>query len=168
MQRRGHNDSRHFSDGRYGEKANALHAARVYRDVLLLRRRSVTRREGCQIRKKTNRSGIAGVTRIEAWEWSRGRHIRRRDWDAQWPTHTGRAVHKKFAISKDGERRAFQLAMIARRSGLRTLARAPFLQMLERYHIIPSTSTPTRINNTCNTRERHETVVRNGYSSLSR
>ncbi len=121
VQRRRLTYARQFSDGCYGGKVKALTAAQHYRNGLLSSLVPITRREVCLIQKKNNRSGVSGVTRIDAWEWSRGRRLRRRYWDAQWPDHTGRAVHKKFSIQKYGERRAFRLAAHARRKGLRAL-----------------------------------------------
>ncbi|MFO0702182.1 MAG: hypothetical protein U0236_23490 [Nitrospira sp.] len=129
VQRRRLAHARQFSDGCYGGKTKALTAAQRYRDELLASLVPITRQEVCQIRKKNNRSGVSGVTRIDTWEWSRGRRFRRRYWDAQWPDRTGRAVHKKFSIRKYGERRAFRLAVLARRNGLCTLSTAPFRTM---------------------------------------
>lgn len=122
VQRRGRVHSRHFTDAIYGSKRKALEAATQYRDVLLTSLRPLTRPEICRIRKRNNRSGISGVTRIDTWENSRGRRVHRRYWLAQWPTEKYKAKMKKFSIKLYGERGARQRALQARRQALRALA----------------------------------------------
>ena len=117
---------RYFSDGRHGGKKTALNAAKAYRDQLIARHPPMTRREVCVIRKTNNTSGVSGVTRIDGVERTQGGKVRRLYWDAQWPTLSGKPIHRKFSIKIYGERRAFQLAVHARRQGLRQLTRAPF------------------------------------------
>ena len=126
LQRRKRIYTCHFSDGCYGGKQASLKAAKAYRDQLIARHPPMTRREVCVIRKTNNTSGVSGVTRIDVMERNKGRTLRRRYWDAQWPTLSGKPVHRKFSIKAYGERRAFQLAVHARRQGLRQLTRAPF------------------------------------------
>lgn len=75
LQRRGRVYHRHFTDSVYGGKSKALDAAKVYRDSLMKCLRPLTRPERCRIRKRNNRSGVSGVTRIEAVEESRGRDV---------------------------------------------------------------------------------------------
>ncbi|HMS85234.1 MAG TPA: AP2 domain-containing protein [Nitrospira sp.] len=117
---------RYFSDGRHEGKEAALKAAKAYRDQLIARHPPMTRREVCVIRKTNNTSGVSGITRIDSVEWTQSRKVHRLYWDAQWPTLSGKPVHRKFSITLYGERRAFQLAVHARRQGLRQLTRAPF------------------------------------------
>lgn len=123
VQRRGRVHSRHFTDAVYGGKRHALEAAIRYRDVLLTSLRPLTRPEICRIRKRNNRSGISGVTRIDAWENSRGRRVHRRYWLAQWPVGNGKASKKKFSIKHYGEREARQRAVHVRQQALRRLAK---------------------------------------------
>ena len=123
IQRRGRVYHRHFTDSVYGGKRKALDTAKLYRDSLIASLRPLTRPERCRIRKKNNRSGISGVTRIEAVERSRGRIYPRRYWLAQWPIGNGKAKMKKFSITRYGERGAFQRALRARREALARLAR---------------------------------------------
>jgi len=125
IQRRGRIYHRHFTDSVYGGKSKALDSAKVYRDALIARLRPLTRPERCRIRKKNNRSGISGVTRIDAKETNRGRVIHRQYWLAQWPIGGGKAKTKKFSIKRFGERGAFQRALRARRQALKRLPKTP-------------------------------------------
>lgn len=121
IQRRGSIYHRHFADRLHGGKRKALEAAKACRDRLASQLRPLTRRELCSIRKKNNRSGIAGVIRVDVEENSRGRLYRRIYWDAQWPIGNGKARHKKFSVKKYGERGAFLRALKARKQALLVL-----------------------------------------------
>lgn len=119
VQRRGKIYNRHFTDTVYGGKRHALAAAKIYRDYLVAHLRPFTRAERCMIKRKNNRSGVSGVTRIDLWEKNRGRRYHRRYWLAQWPTGKGKAIKKKFSIKRFGEQNAFQRAIRARRKALK-------------------------------------------------
>lgn len=121
IQRRGRIHHRHFTDSVYGGKRKALDAAKVYRDSLITSLRPFTRPERCMIKKKNNRSGVSGVTKIDTWEHDRGRRYHRRYWLAQWPIGNGKARRKKFSIIRYGERGAFHRALRARREALKSL-----------------------------------------------
>jgi hypothetical protein len=122
IQRRGRIYNRHFSDTVHGGKRQALKAATAYRDRLNSKLRPLTRQELCAIRKKNNRSGVSGVSRVDVMEKGRsGQLFPRVYWDVQWPTGNGKARHKKFSVKKYGEERAFQLACQTRRMALRSL-----------------------------------------------
>jgi hypothetical protein len=123
VQRRGRIYHQHFADLVYGGKRKALDAATVYRDSLLASLRPFTRPERCRIKKKNNRSGVSGVTKIDVWEHNRGRRYHRRYWLAQWPIGNGKAKKKKFSITRYGEHGARQRALRARRQALKSLAR---------------------------------------------
>ena len=123
VQRRGRIYHRHFADLVYGGKHKARHAAQVYRDSLIATLRPLTRLERCRIKKKNNRSGVSGVTRIDTTEQSRGRSRRRQYWLAQWPIGSGKAKTKKFSITRYGEHEARRLALQASQEALKSLAR---------------------------------------------
>lgn len=123
VQRRGRIYHRHFTDSVYGGKRKALEAAKAYRDTLIATLKPLTRSEYCRIKKKNNRSGISGVTKIDAKQTSRGKTYRRQYWLAQWPIGNGKAQQKKFSIKIYGERGAFQRALRARQAALTRLAR---------------------------------------------
>ena len=80
----------------------------------------------CAIRKKNNRSGISGLTRVDTWQIYKGRPFRRLYWDAQWPIGHGKAQHKKFSITKYGEDGAYLRAFTARDTALKALSTHTF------------------------------------------
>ncbi len=122
LQRRGRIYNRHFSDRVHGGKRQALKAATAYRDRLNSELRPLTRQQLCAIRKKNNRSGVSGVSRVDVMEKGRrGGLFHRVYWDVQWPIGNGKARHKKFSVKKYGEKQAFELACKARRTALRSL-----------------------------------------------
>lgn len=125
VQRRGQIYHRHFTDGVYGGKRKALDKAKVYRDGLLASLVPFTRLEICRIKKKNNRSGVSGVTRIDTRERNRAQIIHRRYWLAQWPIGDGKAQMKKFSIKEYGEQGAFRLAVRARQEALKSLSSVP-------------------------------------------
>ncbi len=116
---------RSFSDGRYGGRANALQAARAYRDQLVAAYPRLTRSAYCAIVRKNNRSGISGLTRVDRVELS-GRPQRKLYWEAQVPLGHGRAQHRRFSILKYGEEGAYQRALVARETALRALTSKTF------------------------------------------
>lgn len=132
IQRRHRVWTRHFSDRAYGGKKQALVAAIAYRDHLLLRYPAYSRRVFCSIKKKNNRSGVSGVTRIEHYELNRGRKRLRVYWVARWPVSPGRAKQKKFSVRVYGESGAFRLALKARNQGLRALRNEPWRRVYSR------------------------------------
>lgn len=123
IQRRGRIYHRHFTDSVYGGKRKALDAAKMYRDSRMAALRPLTRPDRCRIKKKNNRSGISGVTKIDTWEHIRGRRYHRLYWVAQWPIGNGKAQKKKFSITRYGEQGARQRALRARQDALKRLAK---------------------------------------------
>ncbi|MBS0167342.1 MAG: AP2 domain-containing protein [Nitrospira sp.] len=83
----------------------------------------MTRSEYCQIKKKNNKSGISGVTRIDAKETNQGKIRRWQYWLAQWPIGGGKAKQKNFSIKIYGEQGARQRAVHARQAALKRLAK---------------------------------------------
>jgi hypothetical protein len=123
VQRRGRISHRHVTDAVYDGKRHALDVPRIYREGLVTSLRPLTRSERCRIRKKNNRSGVLGVTRIDAWEKNRWHIYHRRYWLAQWPLGDGKAKKQKYSIPRYGERGAFQRPVRARRQALKSLAK---------------------------------------------
>lgn len=94
-----------FTEGVYGGKRKALEAAIRHRDHLITTLRPLTRRGFCSIKKKNNRSGIVGVTRIT--------RVHRKQHRLGKPTSGWRCGRiagnrsrqkKRFAVKKYGER----------------------------------------------------------------
>lgn len=89
IQRRNCMYTRNFTDRRYGGKEKALAAAEAYRDALVAQHAPMTRRERCAIRKKNNRSGVSGVTRIGITDRRCKNPVRAEYWLAKWTVHGG-------------------------------------------------------------------------------
>lgn len=115
-----------FSDGPCGGRDQALQAAQAYRDMLIQAHPPLSKPAYCAILKKTNRSGISGLTRVDRWEISKGKRARRLYWEVQWPIENCKAKHRKFSIFKYGEEGAYQMALTARETALQTLASQTF------------------------------------------
>ena len=109
-----------FSDKTYGGRAAALAAAVEHRGKLLkILGLSIhkMRRLNAEIVRRRGRSGIYGVRRVI------DRQVRpwRKYWVAAWSPKLGVVRKKQFSIRKHGEERAKQLALRARRAGLRSM-----------------------------------------------
>ena len=126
VQRRKQIFVRDFSDGRHGGRQHALQAAQLYRAKLVKAYPPLSMAAYCAIRKKNNRSGISGLTRVDTWEIYRGRRFRRLYWEAQWPIGNGKAQHKKFSITKYGEDGAYLRAFTARETAFKALSTQTF------------------------------------------
>lgn len=109
-----------YSDKRYGGKAAALAAAQEHRGKLLkilglpIQK---SRRLNAEIVRRKGRSGIYGVQRVI------DRKVRpwRKSWRATWSPELGVVRKKQFSIRRFGEEKAKQLAIRARRAGLRSM-----------------------------------------------
>jgi len=126
VQRRRRSYGRSFSDRRYGGSQAALVAAKGYRDEVIRSNPALSKPVYCAILKKTNRSGVSGLSRVDRWALCHGRRIRRLYWEAQWPIAPCRSRHRKFSILKYGEDGAYQRALKAREIGLDALATQTF------------------------------------------
>jgi hypothetical protein len=126
VQRRTRIFVRDFSDGRHGGRQPALQAAKVYRDKIVKAYPPLSKAAYCAIRKKNNRSGVSGLTRVDTWELYKGRRFRRLYWEAQWPIGHRKAQHKKFSITKYGEEEAYLRAFTARATALKALSTQTF------------------------------------------
>lgn len=126
VQRRTEVFTRDFSDGVHGGREQALQAALAYRDTVIETHPPLSKPDYCAIVKKNNRSGVSGLSRVDGWDLSRGRRMRRLYWEVQWPIENGRSRHRKFSILKYGEEGAYQLALAARETALEALASQTF------------------------------------------
>ncbi len=109
-----------FSDKKHGGWRQALAAAQAH--YLKMRAElgmpgRVSRRWNAGIVRRRGRSGIHGVQRIMI----RGGRRLRKYWKATWSPERGVVRRKQFSIRKYGEEKAKQLAIRARRAGLRNM-----------------------------------------------
>ena len=109
-----------FSDKMLGGREKALAAARVH--YLKLRQklgmpRQRSRRTWAETVQRRGKSGIHGVQRVI----NRQSKPRRKYWLATWSPQYGVVRRKQFSIRKFGEERARQLAIRARRAGVRSM-----------------------------------------------
>lgn len=109
-QRRRQVFTKHFSDGMHGGKREAYRAARKYRGRLIDEHIGLTRAEYASILRRNNTSGVPGVCKYGSGHWV-----------AFWPTVPGKTRRVKFSVAKYGEKKAFELAVAARRRALEGL-----------------------------------------------
>ena len=120
MQRNGIIHSAFFTDLKYGGKMAALAAAqKFYRKATVIfgPPPMLDRRLWAEIVGRRGRSGIRGVRRII----NRRTKPWRKYWVAAWSPEPGVVKRKGFSIRRFGEARARQLAIRARRAGVRSM-----------------------------------------------
>lgn len=110
-----------FADRKHGGRARALAAAqkhyrRMRREFKLPRQ--LSRRWNAEIVRRKGRSGIQGVRRMVSIRLGR---LPRKYWVATWSPEPGRVRKKWFSIRKHGEEQAMELAIRARRAGVRSM-----------------------------------------------
>jgi hypothetical protein len=120
LSRRGKIHSAFFTDKKHGGREQALAAAQAH--YLKLRQklgmpRQRSRRWNAQIVRRKGRSGIHGVQRVVD---RRAKRLRKY-WKATWSPELGKVRREQFSIRKHGEKKARQLAIRARRAGLRSM-----------------------------------------------
>jgi hypothetical protein len=118
--RDGQTFSAFFSDKSYGGRAAALAAAVEHRGKLLKilgKPIQKLRRLNAEIVRRKGRSGICGVRRVI------DRKVRpwRKYWVAAWSPELGVVRKMQFSIRRYGEEEAKELAIRARRAGLRSM-----------------------------------------------
>ena len=118
LQRHGSNTAKVFSDGVHGGKSKALRAAIEYRDAWLSQHPVVEHHLWvCTRLRKNNTSGIPGVGRYDVLA---NANTGRRNvfWMASWTDEHGFSCHRKFYVSRYGEREAKRRAVAERESQL--------------------------------------------------
>lgn len=114
LTRQGKHYSAFFSDKKHGGKAKALKEAQAYYAQLVKEHPKMSRKDFAQIQRRSNKSGIVGVTRLV--KEVRGKKYE--FWQATWSPEPGRVAKKAFSVSRYGEAKAKQLAIDARKKGL--------------------------------------------------
>lgn len=110
-----------FSDRSFGGKSKALAAAKAFRDRILRQHPPMTRAEYCQIKRRNNQSGAAGVCRYAYLDGSDNKAGANGYWLAFWTLASGKSKRMKFSIRRFGERGALKRAVRARKQAVATL-----------------------------------------------
>ena len=120
VQRRGKIHSAFFTDFRHGGRRRALAAAQRHRRKVLAQLgppKLMLRRWWAEIRRRKGSSGIVGVQRLVDW----GFWPIRTYWKATWSPKPHVVRRKQFSVRKFGAKKAKQLAIRARRAGVRSM-----------------------------------------------
>lgn len=115
MQRRGRKYGKFFADRLHGGRRESYRAARAWRDAMI--ERLDQREPGPRICLKSarNSSGVVGVSKVVVTASNGATY---HFWQATWCPEPGQRRCVKFSIRRHGERRAFRLAVEARREGV--------------------------------------------------
>jgi hypothetical protein len=112
FRRRGRLYYKRFYEPKYGGSQKALRGAISWRDRELVKAKALTFREFHQQKRSNNRSGVPGVHFLKTERQPRG------IWQAKTKLPTGKKITKTFSVRKFGSRKAFELAVKARREML--------------------------------------------------
>lgn len=85
----------------------------------------MTRRARCAVLRRTNQSGVSGVTRSVVRDRRSQAVGPTVYWVARWPGDHGTATQRRFSVKRFGEWGAFLKAVEARRHGLACLNDSP-------------------------------------------
>ena len=121
MRRRGVLYSRRFYDLKHGGSGKAKAAALGWRDKLLANLNALSMREFHQRKRSNNTSGVPGVHFIKPVRQPHG------VWQATLKLPNGRRTSKTFSVLRLGHRKAFKLAVAARRKMLEMVDERPYL-----------------------------------------
>lgn len=122
FRRRGKAYNRHFYYASRGlSKKEALTEAVAWRDRQLSRVRALSKREFCQIVRKSNHSGVPGVYFLHP------KNHRNGVWQAQVRMPGGDKLTKTFSVHKYGAGPAFERAVRARNQMLKRVEDLPYL-----------------------------------------
>jgi hypothetical protein len=113
VQRNGVLRAKYISDLGAGGKRRALRQAREYEAELIAELEATTTRKPPRPGVR-NRSGVVGVSRTTMWNGAQQAEY----WQAQWRDADGRRRGMKFSVAVYGERKAFRLAVKARKAGI--------------------------------------------------
>lgn len=114
----GEHKRRYFSDLSRGGRHQSLADAKRFRDEIVSQSKLMTKLEYISILRRCNRSGFVGVCRVISATKS-GKKVPY--WVAFWPKDDGLRGTTKFSVAKHGEEKAFNLAVEARESALKSV-----------------------------------------------
>jgi len=115
LQRRGRKYGKYFADRQFGGARGAYEAARAWRDELVREVGCGQRAARVCVRSSRNRSGVVGVSKVAVTGPNGERYF---FWQATWCPEPGERRCVKFSVRRHGERRAFRMAVEARRQGV--------------------------------------------------
>jgi len=115
--RKGITHSAFFTDRKHGGKTKALAAAKKGLKNLRAKYPPMSRQEFAKVQRRRTKSGIVGVTQLT----KQVKGVDYQFWQATWSPRPGVIEKKVFSISKYGDEKAKQLAIKARRKGLREM-----------------------------------------------
>ena len=118
MRRKGKSFDRFFADAAYGGKRGALQAAKEYREAIDEQHEHYTTVELSKNASIRNTSGIVGVRRVEQIDERGDYQYTYYYWVAQWIDGHGKRKTRSFSVSRYGEKRAYKMAMDARKEGV--------------------------------------------------
>lgn len=114
LQRRGVKYGKYFGDRGYGGSAQALAAAREWRDQVLANLPNEDTPRICTVSSR-NSSGVVGVSKVRVMTANGFYQF----WQATWSPPDGKRRCVRFSIKRYGNKGAFQLAVEARHEGTR-------------------------------------------------
>jgi hypothetical protein len=120
VMRKGKIHSAFFTDLKHGGKAQALAAAKLFYEELLAivgPPKAKSRQWWAEIRRRKGSSNVVGVQKIVDRRFRRPRIY----WKATWSPEPYVVRRKWFSVKKFGAREAKQLAIRARRAGVRSM-----------------------------------------------
>jgi hypothetical protein len=117
LSRKGKVYSAFFADKSHGGKTKALKAARTHYQGLLHKHGRISRRDWAEMVRRKSPSGIVGVRRVTAWRGNR-KHFY---WMATWSPRRHEVQRRMFSVKKYGPTKAKELALKARRTGLKSM-----------------------------------------------
>lgn len=118
IQRNKQSHSKLFSDSIYGGKEKSLNAARAHRDEYMEKHPPMTRLELAQIEKKSNTSGVVGVSKVKHVDQRGEKVYQYWYWQAYWTPSPGKHKCVRYSIAKYGDEKAREMAINARYQGL--------------------------------------------------
>jgi len=119
--RRGVSYQRRFYEPMHGGNEAAREAAIAWRDAKLAEVKALGVLEFCQHKRSNNTSGVPGVHFLTPAAQPEG------IWQARLKLADGTKTTKTFSVRKHGERKAFRLAVAARREMLQRVEERPYL-----------------------------------------
>lgn len=118
MTRKGELCSQYFVDDAYGGKTKALAAARKERDQWEESWKGFSSRELARKQRVNNTSGAVGVRLVKEKDPRWPSQPEYEYWVAQWSPKKGVRKSKRFSVKKYGSKKAFDLAVKARKKGV--------------------------------------------------